>query len=309
MLSIIIVNYKTPDLTFRCLESLYQAIKDVSFEVIIVDNNSQDDSKQKILQQFENVIWIQNSYNAGFGRANNVGVKQAKGEYILLLNSDILLLENQKLEDCIQLFENNPDIGVVGCELLNEDGSVQKSTYYDVATIRYLLSYNILWYKLFKPNPKSLDAVMGSFMMFRKRDFDVLRGFDEDFFMYAEELELCHRLKKINKEIIFFDAYTAIHKHGGSSTGSNWSERQNMLSTALLYFKVRGFFGYLLYHCIFFVNILTNMLFRYTLTAEMKKSYGKIYTSYFYSFWSYFKIPFYFFLIKREKRTFLKINN
>lgn len=303
-LSIIIVNYKTPDLTLRCVKSIYESGIALPFEVIIVDNASGDHSKEWIITEFPEVIWVSNSYNAGFGRANNLGVTHSTGKTILLLNSDMVLLPDQRLEECIELLEKNSETGVVGCRLIHENGSDQKSVYYDVATIRYLLSYNILWCKLFGYKPRSLDAVMGSFMMFRRADFESVDGFDEDFFMYAEELELCKRFQRRNKTIIYNNNYTAIHKHGGSSDGSKWSGRQNMLSNALLYFKVRGCAGYLVYHFMFHVNIVTNLLLFFTLSAESKKSYIDLYRSYFSNYGWYFRIPFYYTF--RKNRTFLK---
>src|SRR5690625_224040 len=201
-LSIIIINYKTPDLTSRCIDSIYKSDISFPFEIIVVDNNSQDNSKNIVITMFPDIKWIQNSYNSGFGRANNLGVKQAKGEFILLLNSDMLLLPDQNLNVLLNRIKDNSKIGVIGCKLLNEDGSFQKSYYYDIGTLKRELRNNVLWYKLMKPVPKRLDAVMGSFMLFRKTDFEKLEGFDEDFFMYAEELELCMRFKrKLQKEI------------------------------------------------------------------------------------------------------------
>ena len=305
-LSIIIINYKTPNLTTRCIDSIYKSGITIPFEIIVVDNCSQDNSKEQITNQFSDIKWIQNTYNAGFGRANNLGVENANGDYILLLNSDMLLLEDQALQKCIEPLSQK-EIGLVGCKLINEDCSFQKSTYFDVATVRYLLSYNILWYKLFKPKPKSFDAIMGSFMLFLKKDFDDLKGFDEDFFMYAEELELCKRFKEIGKSCVYIDEYTAIHNHGGSSDGSSWSLRQNLLSNALLYFKLRGWFGYLLYHFIFHLNILTNSFLFFTLTSESRKNYLDLYKSYFSNYITYFKIPFYYTFKSKKDRVFLKV--
>lgn len=303
-LSIIIINYKTPDLTSRCIDSIYKSDISSPFEIIVVDNDSQDESEKIITSQFKDVKWIQSNYNSGFGRANNLGVEHAKGEYILLLNSDMLLLENQDFRKCIEPLRQK-GIGIVGCKLLNEDKSLQKSTYYDVATIRYLLSYNILWYKLFRPKPKSFDAVMGSFMVFKKKDFDELNGFDEDFFMYAEELELCTRFNQIlNKKCDYVKSYIAIHKHGGSSHGGNWPMRQNTLSNALLYFKVRGWLGYILYHLFFHLNVLTNILLFFSLSKENRKNYLDLYKSYFSNYISYFRIPFYYTF--KKDRKFLK---
>lgn len=304
-LSIIIVNYKTPELTLRCIESIYTSIVDSTFEVIVADNDSQDNSKEKISHSFPSVKWISNSYNAGFGRANNLGVKHAKGEFILLLNSDMLLLPDQNLNVLLNRIKDNSKIGIIGCKLLNEDGSFQKSVYYDIGTLKRELRNNVLWYKLTKPVPKKLDAVMGSFMLFRKTDFEKLKGFDEDFFMYAEELELCMRFKrKLQKEIIYDENYIAIHKHGGSSKVSDWSINQNMLSNALLHFKLNGWLGYFRYHTIFLINIMTNLVFSFTLEKKLKKSYLKTYKAYFIHFFTYFKIPFYYTF--KENRRFLK---
>src|SRR5690554_6784360 len=146
---------------------------------------------------------------------------------------------------------------------------------------------------------------MGSFMVFKKKDFDELNGFDEDFFMYAEELELCTRFNQIlNKKCDYVESYIAIHKHGGSSDGSDWSLRQNMLSNALLYLKVRGWRGYLAYHIVFHMNIFTNTLLFFSLSNENRKNYLDLYKSYFSNYISYFKIPFYYTF--KKDRKFLK---
>ena len=90
ILSIVIVNYRTPELTIRCIESVYATTK-TQFEIIVVDNASGDDSRDRICSSFGDVVWIQNEVNDGFGRSNNIGVSKAKGKYILLLNSDMIL--------------------------------------------------------------------------------------------------------------------------------------------------------------------------------------------------------------------------
>lgn len=304
-LSIIIVNFKTPELTFRCIDSIYNSEIEFNFEIIVVDNFSQDHSKEYIISKFQDVIWIEAGYNSGFARANNLGVERASGEYILLLNSDMLLDRKYQIGACLRDMESNPEIGVLGCALLNEDLSYQKSTYYDVATIRYLLQYNIVWVKLFGVKSKILDAVMGSFMLLKRKDFLAVNGFDNDFFMYAEELDLCKRMKKKGQIVYFKKDFVAIHKHGGSSTSGNWSLRQNVLSSALLYFKQGGFLVYLLYHFIFNINVLTNTLLSFTLNGDQKRSYKELYKAYYYSFFQYFRIPIYYSLVKN--RNFLKV--
>src|SRR5690554_3771066 len=102
-LSIIVVNYKTPHLTLRCLESIFNSNISISFEVIVVDNYSKDHSKRIIRDKFHKVVWIQSKYNSGFGRGNNLGIIKAKGEYILLLNSD-LVVEKNTIQLCFNHF-------------------------------------------------------------------------------------------------------------------------------------------------------------------------------------------------------------
>lgn len=301
-LSIIIVNYKTPELTHRCIHSIVQSMTNITFEIIVIDNASNDHSEEYITKDFPQVQWINNSYNAGFGRANNLGVAHAKGKYILLLNSDMLLLEDEDFQTCIDKLEESENNGILGCKLLNEDNSFQKSFYHDIGSIHYLLSYNVLWYKLFKPKPRSLDAIMGSFMLFRKTDFDTVQGFDEDFFMYAEELELCNRIKKQEKNIIYFENYSAIHKHGGSSDNSNWAQRQNALSTALLYLKIGGWSRYVAYHFIYHFNVITNSLLFFHLSQKERNIYKNMYKAYFYNYFTYIWLPFYY-SFKKNKKT------
>lgn len=305
-LSIIIINYKTPDLTSTCIESIYASQIEIPFEILVIDNNSDDDSHKIIMSRFPGVKWIQNNNNDGFGRANNLGAKNAEGKYILLLNSDIELVLEQRLEECLEKLEEDPKIGVLGCKLLNPDRSAQKSVYYDVGTFKYLLSYNHLWSKLFLPKPQSFDAVMGAFMLFRKNDFDKINGFDPDFFMYAEELELCVRLKKMNLRPFYFDQYAAVHNHAGGVPGLTWSIKQNLLSNALLYFKLRGWWGYFLYHLLFHLNIATNLFLWYFIPKRNRMNYRTLYKAYYYSYLKYFTIPFYYtFAINRK---YLKVD-
>ena len=107
-LSIVIVNYKTPQMTSECITSIWEYVEDIQLEIIVIDNNSQDNSKQYILTQHPYIIWIDMPYNAGFARANNEGIRLAQGKYILLLNSDTLLIDNSILK-CIRTLEERLD--------------------------------------------------------------------------------------------------------------------------------------------------------------------------------------------------------
>ena len=142
-LSIIIVNYKTSELTLRCITSILDSILSCPIEIIVVDNYSEDNSEKTITSQFPNIIWINNIQNEGFGRANNIGAKKAKGKFLLFLNSDMLLLNNT-ISNTLDYIEKNSSIGVLGCKLLNEDMTLQKSTYFYVGDYMGILQNNLL---------------------------------------------------------------------------------------------------------------------------------------------------------------------
>ena len=125
-LSIILVNYKSTSLVLDCLESIYQQTNQYHFEVILVDNDSKDDCKEIVLKSYPSVIFLPMDYNAGFARANNAGIKIAKGEFILLLNTDTIILDGA-IDKSIAMLKNYPEAVGCGVQLLNTDGSPQIS--------------------------------------------------------------------------------------------------------------------------------------------------------------------------------------
>ena len=292
-LSIVIVNYKTPDLLLKCVESVTDTIPNsLPYEVIVVDNNSNDNSEELLRKNSQEIIWIQKEENDGFGRANNVGIEQSRGAYILLLNSDIILKPGT-IEYCLEFIKKDQAIGVLGCQLLNEDGTIQKSTYSHNGNASSILRYNLVLDYIFKLAAKErrLKAVMGSFMLIPKAVLDKVGLFDPDFFMYSEEIDLCRRIEKSNYKLVYFSEATAIHKQGGSSANEKWSNRQKSLSNALLQYKSGGIFNYLLYHFISFSNAIVNFLVMWLLTSQYRKGYWIEQKSYFSNLRYYIIIP------------------
>jgi GT2 family glycosyltransferase len=289
-LSIIIINFNTADSTLKCLKSL-EIIETLCHEVIVVDNNSDDNSVQIINERFSSITTIQNEENEGFGRANNLGFKSSSGEYLLLLNSDIII-ESGSLEKCLEILRSNPSVGVLGCKLLNEDGSIQNSRYYHAGDFEGILKDNLLYNKLLYKKPTELKAVMGAFMLIPRHVFEKVGGFDPDFFMYAEEIELCHRIRMAGYKVQYTDEVKAIHRHGGSSEGSNWSRKQNLLSNALLYLKVKGVIGYMFYHALFQLTTITNLMLIWKLDSKYRKDFLLFQADYYSNFLYYLKIPF-----------------
>ena len=143
-LSIIIVNYKSPQLVLSCLETIYNETKIISFEIIIVDNDSKDDSRQIIQQHYPNVQWIQMDYNSGFARANNAGIRNAKGEFLLLLNSDTLILENA-LDKIVSYVRKDNSVAAASVQLLYADYTAQNAgNYFVYGGLNVLLTLPVL---------------------------------------------------------------------------------------------------------------------------------------------------------------------
>jgi GT2 family glycosyltransferase len=229
-LSIVIVNYKTPQLIFNCLRTVYDQTKNISFEVLVVDNDSGDDSQQIICNAFPHARWLQMGYNAGFARANNEGIRQASGDVILLLNSDTLN-ENNAIGNCFELFRDSADIAC-GVQLLNIDRSPQISGNFVVkGGLNHLLPLpyigNLIKFlgtaaRIKKPNIPSADGIVevdwinGAFLMVKKAAIDKAGLMDEDFFLYAEEAEWCSRLKKVGR-LCIYGQFKLIHLQGASA--------------------------------------------------------------------------------------------
>lgn len=237
-LSIIIVNYNVKEFIQNLLESIKSASKKISTEVIIVDNASDDGSIELIRQKYPWVKLIVNSRNLGFSKANNLGLKESTGKYLLLLNPDTLVKEDT-FEKMIDFFEATPDAGMAGCKLLNTDGTLQLacrrgfpgpwasftkvtglSTLFPKSPLfaRYNLTY------LDENKTYAVDAISGAFMMFKREVYEKTGGLDETFFMYGEDLDLCYRVNKAGYKVYYVHSTEIIHYKGESTKRSNLNE-------------------------------------------------------------------------------------
>ncbi|HYC30551.1 MAG TPA: glycosyltransferase family 2 protein [Chitinophagaceae bacterium] len=226
-LSIIIINYKSAALLADCLRTVYAQTARISFEVIVVDNMSNDDSRRILTEQFPSIRWVQMDYNAGFARANNAGYRVSTGNMVLLLNPDTLIVDHA-IENCCEALLPGPYMGA-GVQLLNPDGTPQISGNYAMrGGLNYLLPLPYLGnfikklgntFKVSKPNvPDSndtieVDWINGAFLMVKRVAWEAAGGLDEEFFLYAEEAEWCSRLKKAGK-LCIFGQYKVIHLQG-----------------------------------------------------------------------------------------------
>lgn len=225
-LSIVIVNYKTPELILNCLASIYTHTKNVEFEVIIVDNQSGDDSQSRIQAHYPMVRWFDMGYNSGFARANNYGIGQAKARNVLLLNSDTLLMDNV-LARCVGVLDEQPDVAAVSVLQRGADRQLRPNLYTTFGQMRrafYILPAGASfqnWLQRLIPDPHFTDPnqvewLSGAFLMTRLSTIARAGGLDENFFMYGEDVEWGYRLGKQGRLLLLQDA-SFVHLEYGSS--------------------------------------------------------------------------------------------
>jgi len=303
-LSIIIVNWNVADSLKNCLTSIYKYIKSHSKEIIIVDNASPDNSVAMIKDNFKDIILIENKKNKGFATACNQGIKTSRGKYVLLLNPDTEIKEG--IEKIISFLDKEKNIGVVSCVLLDEKG--QRTISYQsfptiVRTFTFFSGFNKFFrqpfvsrilqpvFQLFPSQCKHLerinkveevDCVTGAFFLAKSELYAKIGLFDENYFMYFEETDLCLRAKKAGYKNYFFPRYSILHSGGKSAKKTNFNYLKLYADSLLYYFrKNHSFLCFLLVRIILFfsvsLKILTASLFYFGVDKkEMLKSYFRI---------------------------------
>lgn len=234
--SVIVVNWNTRELLRHCLDSVREASVALKIETIVIDNASHDGSAESVRRHFPEVTLIENGENLGFSAANNQGLARAGGRYVLLLNSDAVLKPGA-LEEVVAWAEANPQAGMVGCRVLNTDGSLQ------VSCMRFPDFQGLLTSALFLPrllpkwgflgyedltwwdhrDEREVDVLKGCFILARSAAIRQIGMLDESFWLYGEETDWCQRMKQAGWSIHFTPRAEIIH-HGGASTNqlSGW---------------------------------------------------------------------------------------
>ena len=229
-LSVLIISYNTRELTLACLESVYAQTRGIDFEVIVLDNASADGSADAIAARFPQVKLFALRQNFGFARANNLAAKQASGEYLLLLNPDTVVLDGA-IQKALAFARARPEFGIVGGRTFFGDMSLNYTSCHGRPTPWSLLCMGTGVSSLARRsrwlNPESLgswqrdterevDVVTGCCCLLSRALWDELRGFDESFFMYGEDTDLCIRARKLGRRCALFPDARLIH-HGGRS--------------------------------------------------------------------------------------------
>ncbi len=226
-LSIIIINWNSAEFVRHCLRSIGENTRGIDLEVIVIDNGSFDSCQAMILHEFPGVLFYQMNDNLGFARANNYGSEMASGDYLLFLNPDTETIDDA-IGGMLSTIKSLPDAAALGCKLLNSDGSMQTSCVQQFPTIlNQLADSDVLnrWLSLLpggsahssKVGPAKVEMISGACLMIRKSIFDQVGRFDPEYFMYAEDLDLCYKAYQAGYANYYAGAYSIVHHGGGSS--------------------------------------------------------------------------------------------
>jgi len=254
-LSVIILNYNVRYFLELCLQSLEVAIKDFDAEIIVIDNNSKDDSCAMIKKNFPNVKLVENKENSGFSKGNNIGVKEAKGEYLCILNPDTVVGENT-FKILLAFAEKQTNLGIVGCKLIDGSGNFLPESKRNVPITEIAISKVLGNSKRYYANHieaseiGKVDVLVGAFMLLKQSVYNQVNGFDEDYFMYGEDIDLSYKIKKAGYQSFYFGETTVVHYKGESTLKDKTYAKRFYGAMQIFYkkhFKTNWFFNTLVF--------------------------------------------------------------
>jgi GT2 family glycosyltransferase len=248
-LSIVIVSWNVCDLLRACLASIEASREDLRVEVIVVDGGSNDGSPEMVRVAFPEVELVVKKENLGFPKGNNIGISRSSGRYVMLLNPDTEVVD-EALGEMLAFADAHPDVGVIGAQLLNPDGSVQSSRrrfptlatgVFESTWLQPIAPKSILRYFYVEDLPDDkvtdVDWVTGACLLARRDVVDAVGLLDEDYFMYSEELDWCRRIKDAGWRVVYFPAAQIIHHVGKSSEQAVTERHINFQRAKLRYFR------------------------------------------------------------------------
>ncbi len=288
--SIIILNYNSQDVILNCLTSIqkhYRSKLKDTYEIIVVDNHSSDNSVKNIKALYPGVLIIENDSNVGFSKGNNQGVKKAHGKYVLFLNPDTLFTENA-LGPLVTFMDNHKDVGVATCKVVLQNGKIDDACHRGFPTpwraLTHFTGLGVIFpnsmlfngyhlaYKSIRI-PHEIDACAGAFLLIRSSIGRRLRWLDEDYYWYGEDLDLCYRVKQLGYKVMFLPQYKIQHIKGISSGIKKHSKKfsiaskQTQITATKSRFEVMRLF-YNKHYLNYYPNWLTKLVF---LGIDMKE--------------------------------------
>ncbi|MDQ7815416.1 MAG: glycosyltransferase family 2 protein [Melioribacteraceae bacterium] len=248
--SIIIVNYNSFEILSECLRSLFKFCIGTSNEVIVIDNASTQGNVESVINNYNNINLVKNKTNLGFAAANNIGLKYAHGKYTLFLNNDTVFLDDS-IKKVFDYSESSSENRFVGIQLLNSDGSRQESVV-QFPSLWNTITENFFLYKLFPKSilfnkyyqncfdynePVEVDVIRGAFMFCPTEQLTKLDGFDERFFFFSEETDMCKRFKDSGGKVIFYPVSSVIHYSGATADLDMWFKFKNQTTGKIQYYQ------------------------------------------------------------------------
>jgi GT2 family glycosyltransferase len=301
-LSIIIVNWNTEEYLLRCLNSIFEMGQRMDWEVVVVDNGSQDGSGEEVKKTFPFVHLVQNEKNIGFAKAANQGLQRASGRYVLLLNPDTQI-KNGAIERLLSFMDSHLEAGVAGAQLLNSDGSKQNSiaSYPSLAT--ELLNKSLLRWLFPKAFPGKerdyseaieVDSVIGACMMVKEDALDQVGLLDEDYFLFLEETDWCYRMKRAGWKVYHVPQAEVYHFQGKSAETVKKKARVEFYRSRYHFFKKnRGSFQRIILLVGLMIKLGVELIFIATaclFTLGMIKRWRKKLSLYDYLLWWHLRL-------------------
>ncbi len=283
-LSILLVNWNTGKLLVECIQSVYKFTTKLSFEIVVVDNASSDDSVEMLEAEFPEIKLIKNTQNVGFAKANNQAYLEAKGTYICCLNPDTLLLNNA-LEMMCEHLERDHECGIVGPKLLNPDTTIQyvcgrrfPNLY---TSFVWITGLNQRWPNIFEGenmehwnhrDSRNVDCLAGACMVFRRNIMKSNKIFNEEYFMFAEDVEICLLTRRNGYTVCYLSDAEVLH-YGQESVKKNDAVRLHYCISMYVYYKHNyGLLKALLYRSFLVLFILFRLIF-----PKRKKSHFQLF--------------------------------
>jgi len=282
-LSVVIVNYRSWEVLAECLDSFVQYRPKISYEIIVVDNDSQDGQLESFSQKYSSVKFIKNIGNYGFSHGCNLGAENASGEYLLFLNPDVILTDSPAIDEMVNFAKENSNVGITSCRTINPKGKPEReisflNPWLTIGWIRLL--YRIVYKKnLSELFPENDDIwypewIAGSVVTINK-DFFKLIGLwsQQSFWMYSEDPDLCRKARNKNKEIALLRNVELKHAHGGSSRRNPKTTaitKSEVVTSSHVYVQLysQGL-NRLLLHSIIFLNTILSQILRILLTLPI----------------------------------------
>jgi hypothetical protein len=250
MISLVIVEYHSIEEINKCVTSIKSHIN-IPFEIIISSNSCYDKEKQNELKQSTegNVLWLFNEHNGGFAYAMNEGLKKAKGNYLAIMNSDCIL--ESGLENMVAFMDRHKEIGAIAPQMKDDDGNIQDTARPYVSVPRYVWRQvkrivghkkSILTRKMDYSKIQTVDWLIGAFIMVSRQAYEATEGLDQKFFLYAEDLDWCTRIRESGFEVVYYPKAVITYK-GTRRARHNSKYARIFISSHIRYWKKYGYFS------------------------------------------------------------------